>query len=768
MAAPAGPVFLSHQRASKPLVDATAALLMARGIPVWLDTQQILPGDSLMRRIGEGVEACSVLLVFLSPEYLSSENCNRELQLAAGYRKPIVVLRLAGVECPPRGSAGTFAADMAPVLAGTTYLALGAGATCAPERELLAALAARGVAPPAAAGGGAAAHPAAAAPALAAIPERELTLGRRIGAGGFGIVHEGLWQGTPVAVKSLQREAGEVGEAPARAFAREVEVLARLRHPNVVPVFGVVAHADGRISLVEELEVGGTLHERVHGGGGGGSGGGARMGVAEIARVGAEIARALAYAHAQGVTHNDVKGANVLFNAGGAAVLADFGLAKRVQNALPDTAAALLRASSSSGGGAGGGLLGTVNYTAPENFNDESAGYGQPPGDVYSLGLLLFEMASGKEPWAGRGMIAIADAVRAGLRPALGGGVDARLRGLVERCWAQDARARPGAAAVAAELAALAAAGGAAAERPTAGIGAARVVALMRAGAADARAAEAGVRALNEIASTDGGVADIVASGAAPAIVAALTAHAGVAAVALYGCAALVDVAGRSVAGKAACVASGAAPVVVAALRAHERVADVAQYGCWALANIAYSDSGKAACLSAGAVPAAVAALTLHVHAAAVVKYSFWALSSLGASAPGAHACVAAGAVPAVAAALRAHAGAADLAHYGCWALMNIAANSVPGKGACVASGAVRAIVAALIAHSRVTDVAHYGSWALRNIGYTDPSHRAAIVTAGAVPILAAIVSWHSGDARDMARDVLDKLGYTDAGALKN
>ena len=78
------------------------------------------------------------------------------------------------------------------------------------------------------------------APALAHIAEADLQVDGSaaglLGEGGFGVVRRGAWRGTPVAVKSLQRDAAEVGEAPARAFDREMQVLARLRHPNVVPV----------------------------------------------------------------------------------------------------------------------------------------------------------------------------------------------------------------------------------------------------------------------------------------------------------------------------------------------------------------------------------------------------------------------------------------------------------------------------------------------------------------------------------------------------
>lgn len=77
-------------------------------------------------------------------------------------------------------------------------------------------------------------------PILAIIAEGDLEVDGSplglLGEGGFGVVRRGAWQGTPVAVKSLQRDGAEVGEAPARAFDREMQVLARLKHPNVVPV----------------------------------------------------------------------------------------------------------------------------------------------------------------------------------------------------------------------------------------------------------------------------------------------------------------------------------------------------------------------------------------------------------------------------------------------------------------------------------------------------------------------------------------------------
>ena len=107
-------------------------------------------------------------------------------------------------------------------------------------------------------------------PELQVIAEQELVMGERIGdLGSFGEVRRAVWGGTPVAVKSLQPSASDVGEAPGRAFDREVRALAALHHPNIVQVLGVVRWADGRVGLVEELAAGGSLWAQLGGGAGG-------------------------------------------------------------------------------------------------------------------------------------------------------------------------------------------------------------------------------------------------------------------------------------------------------------------------------------------------------------------------------------------------------------------------------------------------------------------------------------------------------------------
>jgi hypothetical protein len=137
-------VFLSHKWEQKPLVERIARCLAGKGVTYWLDTEQMAAGGWLLDKISRGVDACRVVLVVLSREYLTSENCNTELQLARSYGKSLVVLKLPGVDCPPHPDAGRFAAAMAGVVAGELWLGAEERGPV-PEKELLRALKEKGV-----------------------------------------------------------------------------------------------------------------------------------------------------------------------------------------------------------------------------------------------------------------------------------------------------------------------------------------------------------------------------------------------------------------------------------------------------------------------------------------------------------------------------------------------------------------------------------------------------------------------------------------------
>ena len=605
-------------------------------------------------------------------------------------------------------------------------------------------------------------------PALAVIREADLVLTEEmpvLGMGGFGVVRRAALCGTPVAVKSLLRAAADVGEAPSRAFNREMAALAQLHHPNIVRVLGVCHHDDGRVSLVQELADGGDLCARLHPQGP--IAPGVPLPSVVAARIGLDVARGLAYAHARGATHNDVKSANIVFDAGGKAILVDFGFVRRAKVALPHTMQVVLSASMGTDG-----MRGTIAYAAPENFEDEAAAY-EPPADVYSLGCLLYEMVAGRVPWAGVSLGMVIRAVGDGRRPDLPAGVDARLSALITRCWAPDPTARPRAAEAVVELASIAAgATDAAVERPSgsvAGGDRARVledviaqrsnarglVDIMRANDDDPAVALAVLEALTCITLDAAGQEAAIEAGAPMATIAAMRAHSGVVDIAHSGCYTL-GVLALSASGQQVAIAAGSLPAVVAAVRAHIIVSNVAHFGFFALGVFALHPAGQQAAVAAGVSAIVIAGLRAHASVT-VAHYGCFALCNISQSPAGQQAAVAAGAPTAIVTAMRAHVGVSDVAQLGCRALVNIASLS-DGQQAAVAAGAPTAVVAAMRVHAGVADVALHGCRALLQVAALVPTGKAAVIAAGGHGAVTLAMARHEG-ARAHGADALARLG---------
>ena len=230
--------------------------------------------------------------------------------------------------------------------------------------------------------------------AFAHIPSAELRIGKQLAKGGFGIVHTGTWRGLVVAVKSLSLADADAGAA-LQSFRHEMRALAALHHRCIVRVHGDVTEG-ANVKLVMDFARGGSLYDRIHPTG---AAQGAPLPLQEGLELALDVAEALEYAHGKGVTHNDLKSPNVLLDGRmldrTRALLADFGLVRRVKTTLPNTFAALLSSNPKVG------LLGTENWCAPENFDDSHAEAAQAPGDMFSFACVLYEMASGLIPWSG-------------------------------------------------------------------------------------------------------------------------------------------------------------------------------------------------------------------------------------------------------------------------------------------------------------------------------------------------------------------------------
>lgn len=199
-----------------------------------------------------------------------------------------------------------------------------------------------------------------------------------IGRGGMGVVYKArdLALRRPVALKRIRTE-----KALPR-FRAEAEAVARLQHPNIVQIYAIAEHA-GEPYLALEYLPGGSLAQRM---------GDRPQPAREAAALIETLARAVHHAHRQGIVHRDLKPANVLFSADGVPKLVDFGLAKRLDGGREGSVAG---ASTHQGD-----ILGTPNYMAPEQASGDSAQAG-PAADVYSLGVLLYEMLTGRIPFQG-------------------------------------------------------------------------------------------------------------------------------------------------------------------------------------------------------------------------------------------------------------------------------------------------------------------------------------------------------------------------------
>jgi serine/threonine-protein kinase len=183
-----------------------------------------------------------------------------------------------------------------------------------------------------------------------------------------------------VAIKRMHRNLAENPEQLER-FGREARAVARLNHPNIVQVIDAGEHDDTPFIVFEYVD-GETLKERVQRAG--------RLPVTEAVAYAIEIARALGAAHERGIVHRDVKPQNVLINEDGQAKVTDFGIARTLEE---------------HGLTADGRVLGTTDYVSPEQAMGHDVD-GQ--SDVYSLGIVLYEMLVGDIPFHGDNQVAVA------------------------------------------------------------------------------------------------------------------------------------------------------------------------------------------------------------------------------------------------------------------------------------------------------------------------------------------------------------------------
>jgi eukaryotic-like serine/threonine-protein kinase len=197
-----------------------------------------------------------------------------------------------------------------------------------------------------------------------------------LGTGGMASVYRGFDRNLrrPVAIKVLSDLAAQPDFAA--RFRQEARLIAGLRHPNIVQIYDFGEH-DGLSYMVQELLAGPTLQQWLRDL----AARGARLTRDEVLTIVGQLASAQDAAHAAGIIHRDVKPANAIWNSGGALVLTDFGIAKNIQ--LPNLTQTGL-------------VIGTPDYLSPEQAKGLPL---TPSSDIYSLGVVLYEMLAGRLPF---------------------------------------------------------------------------------------------------------------------------------------------------------------------------------------------------------------------------------------------------------------------------------------------------------------------------------------------------------------------------------
>ena len=204
---------------------------------------------------------------------------------------------------------------------------------------------------------------------------------RTLGAGGMATVYLAVQE-------SLEREVALKVMAPVLAanadfceqFLKEGRITAKLSHPHLVTVHDIGSYR-GTYYMASEYLSAGSLRERLQSG----------LNAYDALNIAHDLASGLSYAHEMGFVHRDVKPGNILFRSGGAAVLADFGIAKAIKSISSATMA--------------GTAIGTPDYMSPEQAQASPV---DGRTDIYSLGAVLFEMLSGRKPYVANDPYAVA------------------------------------------------------------------------------------------------------------------------------------------------------------------------------------------------------------------------------------------------------------------------------------------------------------------------------------------------------------------------
>ncbi|KAL8473233.1 hypothetical protein ACS0TY_030168 [Phlomoides rotata] len=255
------------------------------------------------------------------------------------------------------------------------------------------------------------------------IDAKQLAIGAIISEGTYSVVYEGLYRSMLVAVKVIQPDmCTAVSPELQEKFSREVSMLSRVNHENIVQLIGVTM--EPRMMIITELMKGGTLQKFLWG---------VRPNCPDLKHsicLALDISRAMEYLHQNRIIHRDLKPSNLLLTEDKKKIkLADFGLAREEVDDEMTTEA------------------GTYRWMAPELFSVEDLHVGVKKHydhkvDVYSFSMILWELLTNRTPFKGRNNIMVAYAAAMNRRPNMDN-IPAQIAPLLQSCWAENPEDRP-------------------------------------------------------------------------------------------------------------------------------------------------------------------------------------------------------------------------------------------------------------------------------------------------------------------------------------
>ncbi|XP_073033282.1 serine/threonine-protein kinase CTR1-like [Primulina eburnea] len=251
------------------------------------------------------------------------------------------------------------------------------------------------------------------------IPWSDLVLKETIGAGSFGVVHRADWNDSEVAVKILMEQ--DFHTERFKDFLREVAIMKRLRHPNIVLFMGAVTERPN-LSIVTEYLSRGSLYKLLHKPG-------AREALDEKRRLSMafDVAKGMNYLHKRNppIVHRDLKSPNLLVDKKYTVKVCDFGLSRLKANTFLSSKSA----------------AGTPEWMAPEVLRDEPS---NEKSDVYSFGVILWELATLQQPWGHLNPAQVVAAVAfKSKRLEIPRDINPQVAAIIEACWSNEPWKRP-------------------------------------------------------------------------------------------------------------------------------------------------------------------------------------------------------------------------------------------------------------------------------------------------------------------------------------